>query len=151
MFSEMVRSIRITFTEESIDGPYYHYSHGLKKHQGNCQRIAHGHRSKILIWRNDQLDTKLMEDCAEKWRDIYVATHTDLTHSDNDSHLFSYQAQQGEFTLQIPKSQCYFVNSDTTVELIAQHIADTLAAQTGDAIKVKAYEGVGKGAIAEST
>ncbi len=41
------------------------------------------------------------------------------------------------------------LDSDTTVELIAAHIAGQLKSEfPEDAIRVKAYEGVGKGAIA---
>jgi adenine-specific DNA glycosylase len=42
------------------------------------------------------------------------------------------------------------LDTDTTVELIAAHIADTLKSEfPEDEIRVKAYEGVGKGAIAK--
>ncbi len=149
-FGDSILDIRVQFEEETISGPFYHYSHGLKKHGGNCQRIAHGHRSKIMIWKNGALDETLMQLWADRWRDIYIATRADLLSSDETHHHFSYRAQQGHFNLSIPHDRCYFVETDTTVEYLAQHIADTLSRETGDNIKVKAYEGLAKGAIVET-
>lgn len=151
-FPESVHKLTLTFSIEQINGPYYHYSHGLKKHGGNCQRIAHGHRSKIEIWENGTPSLALMQAWAKAWQDIYVGTEEDCTQDPNiaDNYLFNYTAQQGAFSLSIPKQHCYLVNTDTTVELISEHIASQLKAQTPvSAFKVKAYEGIAKGAISE--
>ncbi len=148
VFGNSVSQVQLTFTTESIDGPYYHYSHGLKKHRGNCQRIAHGHRSRIQIWRNGSLCLASMRRWSGVWQDIYVGTASDIVHQDDQMTEFAYQADQGEFFLKIPNHRCYILPSDTTVELLAQHIADTLYAESPtDKIVVKAYEGIGKGAI----
>lgn len=151
-FPSSVHSLKLRFTPEDIDGPYYHYSHGLKKHGGNCQRIAHGHRSKILIWRNGNLDEALMKQWAKLWQDIYIGTQEDLVNSNSENDFaFEYQAQQGAFKLNIPKSFCYLISSDSTIECISQHIADTLKEEfPDDSFTVKAFEGLAKGAIAES-
>src|SRR5690606_29202179 len=77
LFPESQR-VDISFTPEVIDGAFYHYSHGLKKHLGNCQRIAHGHRSRIAIW-TDGLQSEVLEsDWANRWRDVYLGTRADL-------------------------------------------------------------------------
>ncbi|HBC34035.1 MAG TPA: 6-pyruvoyl tetrahydropterin reductase, partial [Marinobacter adhaerens] len=50
----------------------------------------------------------------------------------------------------LPEDRVYMLDTDTTVELIAAHMADKLKVEFAtDTIRVKAYEGVGKGAIAE--
>ena len=46
---ERVSDIRLTLHEEAIEGASYTYSHGLRRHAGNCQRIAHGHRSRLHV------------------------------------------------------------------------------------------------------
>lgn len=152
-FPSSVKKLDLNFTTEHISGPYYHYSHGLKKHAGNCQRIAHGHRSKIEIWRNNELSHTDMGGWAEKWQDIYIGTVEDLVDTSNSPthYEFAYQSVQGDFFLSLDKSHCYLIDTDTTVEQIAQHVATTLAEQNpGNRFKVKAFEGIGKGAIAKS-
>ncbi|MFO1370468.1 MAG: 6-carboxytetrahydropterin synthase [Marinagarivorans sp.] len=146
-FGPGVSGIELSFRPETLSGPYYHYSHGLKKHLGNCQRIAHGHRSGIQIWRNDVLCHASMQQVAQEWRDIYIGTRADIV-ADHASHWeFAYGASQGEFRLQIPKTAVYLMDDDTTVENITAHLAAKLKATSPqDRWVVKAYEGIGKGA-----
>lgn len=150
-----VDQLRLDFEPENIGSPYYHYSHGLKKHQGNCQRIAHGHRSRIEIWQNGSRSHELERHWAELWADIYIGSHEDLGDQTNldpgiSTLTFQYQAPQGEFRLSLPKDQCYLIDSDTTVELIAAHIADKLsAAHPTASFCVRAFEGINKGAQVE--
>lgn len=152
-FPDSVEKLELTFTPEQIDGPYYHYSHGLKKHGGDCQRIAHGHRSRIEIWRNNRKSPEDMGDWAGKWKDIYLGTREDLLvdHGEDGNLVFQYEARQGDFRLSLPRDCVYLIDTDTTVEFIAQHIARQLKKQhPSDSFIVKAFEGLGKGAIAES-
>ncbi len=143
-----IHTIDLDFTPENISSSYYHYSHGLKKHDGNCQRIAHGHRSTIAIWVNDERSERLEQQWSERWRDIYLATREDLQSETDQYFEFAYQAAQGEFRLKLPKSQCYLIDTDTTVENIAAHIHQQIKAHLPTAhVKVKAFEGMGKGAI----
>lgn len=145
---ETLNRLELTFEHESIGGDFYHYSHGLKKHDGNCQRIAHGHRSQIRIWRNEQDAPELEALWANKFADIYIGTQEDIVQQDDSNIRFAYTTSQGAFELCMPSRCCYLIDSDTTVELIATHIAEQLKQQfPRDAIKVKAYEGMGKGAV----
>ncbi len=151
VFGNTVARLHMSFTPETIDGPYYHYSHGLKKHRGQCQRIAHGHRSRLFIWRNDQLCLASMQHWARRWQDIYIGTREDLMFEKNETMSFRYSAREGDFSLRLPKNRCYLIEQDSTVEHLAQHLADTVGRQfPGELIRVQAFEGIGKGAIAES-
>mgnify|MGYP001945738681 CR=1 FL=1 len=156
-FPVNVDQLTLTFTPEHIDSAFYHYSHGLKKHNGNCQRIAHGHRSRIEIFRNGERSDELEQQWAQRWQDIYIGTAADLCSTDDSSegssdkrYHFAYDAPQGHFELTLPQSQCYLIDTDTTVELIAEHLASTVAASLpGQSILVRAYEGINKGALAQ--
>lgn len=151
LFPDSIDKLSLTFTPETINTPFYHYSHGLKKHAGNCQRIAHGHRSKIEIWRDGQLSSVDMQNWASRWQDIYIGSEEDLIKEEAEHTFFAYEAQQGYFTLSLPSSMVYLIDTDSTVEFIAQHIAKQLKADNPDnSFVVKAYEGLAKGAIATS-
>ncbi|MPW28536.1 hypothetical protein F9L16_05915 [Agarivorans sp. B2Z047] len=155
-----IQDLAITLRHESIDGPYYHYSHGLKKHDGNCQRIAHGHRSTIEIQVDGEYDIDLATSWAMKWRNIYLGSESDeISQQDisfyqqqawQDHYAFAYQSPQGFFELVLPKQETDILPCETTVENLAAYIASTLAkVMEGHSLKVIAYEGVGKGAISE--
>lgn len=151
-----VRDIVIRLREEDTGtSPYYHYSHGLKKHDGNCQRIAHGHRSRIEIFENGRRSRYWEKLWADRWEDIYIATDADLEGTyyidEVPHHRFRYESAQGLFELMLPEDHCYLVDTDTTVEHLAEHIAAQLASEApGKHFLVRAYEGVQKGALAEA-
>tara|TARA_Y100000782_G_scaffold38495_1_gene42947 strand:- start:2103 stop:2939 length:837 start_codon:yes stop_codon:yes gene_type:complete len=151
LFPGEVKGLNIRFVPEKIDGAFYHYSHGLQKHDGNCQRIAHGHRSKIELYINGQRDNDLELEWAERFKEIYIGSESHLTSQSDTVHEYAYQAPQGEFSISLPASVCYLIDTDTTVELIASHLAQQIKlSRPNDEVLVKAYEGVGKGAIAQA-
>ncbi|WP_429012354.1 6-pyruvoyl trahydropterin synthase family protein [Aeromonas veronii] len=157
-----IKDLSLTLRQEAITGAFYHYSHGLKKHDGNCQRIAHGHRSPIEIHVDGERDHELELNWAERWGDIYLGTEEDkvaLTelalspraNAQLGAHHcgFKYVAPQGLFQLAIPSAEVEMIDTDTTVELLACYIARKVKKMVGDKfVKIVAYEGVGKGAIA---
>ncbi|MEN0036454.1 MAG: 6-carboxytetrahydropterin synthase [Cellvibrio sp.] len=154
-FPDSVARLELDFTLEVMDGAYYHYSHGLKKHLGNCQRIAHGHRSRIDIWANGVKSAALEQRWAEEWKDIYIGTRSDLRakpqYQGATYYHFAYEAQQGPFEITLPERCCYLMDTDSTVEFIAHHIAQKTRQENPDSfIRVKAFEGINKGAIAEA-
>ncbi|MFU8896577.1 MAG: 6-carboxytetrahydropterin synthase [Gammaproteobacteria bacterium] len=150
-----VSQVRVSLREESLPGAYYHYSHGLKRHAGNCQRIAHGHRSRIEIYTGGRRNDHWERYWAERWRDIYLGSEEDLVAEtrlgDRRALRFGYHARQGEFELELWRDRCELVPADTTVEQLAAYIAAELhRMDPGTAFRVRAYEGVQKGAIAEN-
>ncbi len=160
-----IKDLSLTLRSERIEGAFYHYSHGLKKHDGNCQRIAHGHRSPVEILVDGERNEELEFNWAERWADIYLGTEEDrvalgelalseraeASLKEGDAHYigFKYVAPQGLFQLAMPAAEVEMIDTDTTIELLAHYIAREVKKQVGDKfVKIVAYEGVGKGAIA---
>ena len=147
-FPVNVEQLTLSFETEAIAGAFYHYSHGLKLHNGNCQRIAHGHRSRILIWLNEERSLELEQLWAQRWQDIYLGFDEDVVGYEDGQIHFAYEAAQGHFELSMPASSCYLIGTQTTVEFLAEHLADAIKQQHPQAqVKVKAFEGINKGAI----
>ena len=146
------QTLKLRLYPETIPSAYYHYTHGLKKHKGHCQRIAHGHRSRIEIYFNDQRQPALETAWSNQLNTKFLGTKEDqcLMRSTHDIYFFSYEAPEGRFELQLPETQCYLMETETTVEYIAEHLATEIQKQYPDVekIEVHAFEGVYKGTIA---
>lgn len=154
-----VAGIHLHLRAEIITTPYYHYTHGLKKHDGNCQRIAHGHRSKIDIYRNGVRCTQSEVYWAKRWQDIYIASEEDAVtlsaltmqfRAETKGYsCYAYESSQGKFELVMPTSATEVIDTDSTVECLAQYIlTEQQQRNPNSEYRVVAYEGVGKGAIA---
>lgn len=148
-----VHDVVVHLRPEVIEGAFYHYTHGLKKHDGNCQRIAHGHRSRLEIHRNGARARDLEAYWSQRWQDIYLATEADRVDTYVDAGIeyshYRYAANQGEFELVLPSSRVETMEQDTTVEWIACYLRDeTQKLEPHARILVKAFEGVNKGAYA---
>jgi 6-pyruvoyl-tetrahydropterin synthase len=147
-----IEQITVNLYLEPQAGRHYQYSHGLRKHEGNCQRIAHGHRSKLEVTVEGQASIHWQDYWCDKWRDIYIGTDRHLLNETEHYYRFAYTAPQGDFELSLPKSQCYLIDTESTVENIAKHLAtETAKLEPGKQVTVKAFEGVAKGAIASAS
>lgn len=147
---ENVQEVLIKLRPEAIDGAYFHYTHGLQKHQGQCQRIAHGHRSRLEILVDGVRNPELEAQWADRLADIYIATDSHIVEAfetEGIEHLrLAYTAAQGDFLISLPREQVFIVPHVSTVENIAIYLAQRVASETSGEILVKAFEGVGKGA-----
>lgn len=153
LLPETLERLSLEFQEEALGtAAYYHYSHGLKKHAGNCQRIAHGHRSRIEIKADGLRDPQLEAMWAARWQDIYLGSKSDLVKQEAEQNHFAYSSEQGDFELTLPADCCELLETDTTVEWIARYIAEQLKQYQQERnldtkVQVKAFEGLGKGAV----
>ena len=150
---ENISNISLDIYTELIPTSFFHYSHGLKKHLGDCQRIAHGHRSRIEIYLNEIRYYNLEQEWAKIWSHIYFVTSEDIVDEYTVNSInylkIKYTAQQGIFELSIQKNNCYIINTDTTIEYLCAHLARKIKDEYNKKkVKVMLYEGVNKGAIA---
>jgi len=153
---ENVKGITLTLRAEQHQSFYYHYSHGLKKHDGNCQRIVHGHRSTLGVWLDGMAMPSVQKQWAQRWADIYLVSEEDVVEAAHLQDINAapgdicsrYHANQGEFELAISAKRTEVLPCDTTVECIADYMAKQIKQAYPDKqVEVRAYEGVGKGAI----
>ncbi len=149
-----VEAIRLTLSDEAIDGAAYTYSHGLKRHAGNCQRIAHGHRSRLHVWQDGARRPALEAEWAERLADRYLVDEADVVEGLDAAFAgrltTRYTAEQGRFALTLPRERCVTMPTPTTVEHIAAWLAGEIARETGRATRVQAFEGIDKGALAQA-
>lgn len=145
-----VHQVTLSLSNEAIDGAAYGYSHGLKRHQGNCQRIAHGHRSRLHIWQAGERQQVLEQRWATWLDNRYLLEQADIESHSEATLTCRYHAAQGEFCITLPADRCSVLPNPTTVENIARWLAQAIAQQSGKATFVQAFEGVNKGAMAEA-
>ncbi|MFQ3789656.1 6-carboxytetrahydropterin synthase [Halomonas sp. A29] len=149
-----ISDIRLRLRAEVIEGAAFTYSHGLKHHAGNCQRIAHGHRSRLHVWQRGERCLALEEQWTGYLNDRYLVDKSDIVKQVEPeirpSLTSRYRAEQGRFQLRLPLERCIVLDTPTTIEYIAAWLARQIAEETGKPTRVQAFEGIDKGAFAEA-
>jgi 6-pyruvoyl-tetrahydropterin synthase len=155
LLPENVTGVKIHLRNEVIESAFYHYTHGLQKHLGQCQRIAHGHRSRIEIQSDGARNAQLEAHWANKLKDSYIATEVhiiDQFQLNGIEHTrMAYHAQQGDFAISLPSDKVFIMPMESTVENIANYLAEIISKDNKLNIVVKAYEGLDKGAFGDAT
>ncbi len=166
-----VDAVKIELIEEELplDKVRFHYTHGLKEHYGNCQRLFHGHQNTVDIEvngvRNFEYERFLAEELFKgnvhfcKWDN--VVNKDDIIKACGEKRPegryfelpqveVEYQASQGFFKGDLPGRAIYFLQEESTVENLSMHFAKLIKARVKetDIVTVNAYEGIAKGARA---
>mgnify|MGYP000043754412 CR=1 FL=1 len=166
---ETVSAIKLSLRSETLEpeASFFHYTHGLKDHYGNCQRLIHGHRSTLNIYRNSVRDYELEELLATDtfsscihfvmWDNI--VNKDEIIKSEDMEHPvgrlpntpvvhITYESEQGVFTAKLPGKICYITPKETTVENLSIHFCSLIKSEyalENEQITVNAFEGIGKG------
>ncbi len=142
-----ITQLRLWLSPAHDQGPY-HYCHGLRQHEGNCQRMAHGHRARMEISLQGQRQHALETHWQKRLQGRYIGAEADLAGTPHQRHRFAYTASQGDFELELPSSRAYLLEAEPTVESLTAHIVGQLAKDhPGQTVVCRAFEGIGKGAI----
>ncbi|MEO1170487.1 MAG: 6-carboxytetrahydropterin synthase [Myxococcota bacterium] len=140
--------------------PSYRYTHGLKLHEGNCQRLIHGHRNIVEVFVDGERSVAGERAVVSQLTDVHFAHIEDL---DRECEVgvrltgglarISFEASQGEFWAEMPAERVLPLNCEPTVENIATYCRDWVARKLrldAERVAVRAYEGLHKGAQAGS-
>jgi 6-pyruvoyl-tetrahydropterin synthase len=164
---EEVHSVEIHLRKEEVlaGQAFFRYSHGITGHEGLCQRLFHGHRSLIEVYVADERRHDLEQWLAHEVLGsvVHIASMSQLVNpaadlrpgvrSEHQTPLtLAYEASKGRYEATVPANRVFLVENETSIEAITQELARLIASEgvdLGAPIKVKCFEGIGKGAIAE--
>lgn len=139
--------------------PNFRYTHGLRLHQGNCQRLFHGHRNPIEVWVKGERSKDWEAELASEWENAHFARESTVENRASvdlplgerrknltTSAIVSYQSPQGLFRAEIPASRIVLLPSEPSIEKIAEASLQWLLRRgLQDEFRVVAYEGLNKG------
>jgi 6-pyruvoyl-tetrahydropterin synthase len=161
-----VKAVKITLASEARfrSEANFRYTHGLRRHDGNCQRLFHGHRNPVEVWQGEGRVDHLEAFLAGEWDNVHYAhAATVLNRADLDLPMgmrnkrlpglaqLEYVSPQGKFWGTVPASRLVLMPEEPTIENIARLGLERLR-QHGvkGPLRVVAYEGLNKGASISS-
>lgn len=142
---------------------FIRYTHGIARHEGNCQRLFHGHRCRLQIFvgeeRRPDLEHYVARDVLGS--NVHIATPSQfrLGHVPTGTRgttrelvTLAYEGSQGAFEAVLPADRVFVVANETSIECIAAELAKLVKREEGtaDRVRVICYEGIDKGAVAEA-
>ncbi len=159
-----VHQLVVKLREEAIapTEASYRYTHGITGHNGLCQRLFHGHRSRIEVFvgeeRRPDLEHYVVREVFAT--NVHIATLSQIKSGQGkvgfrgttaDPITLAYTGSLGSFEATLPSNRVFFVEGETSVEALAREVALLIKReeQTSEKIRVVCYEGIDKGA--EST
>lgn len=149
--SVQLDDVFIVPSEATIHVPFT-YVHGLRNSSSyGCKNIAHGHRSFIAV---DAVDTARAEQslrCIAEDMNRVLIDKQNITHVNANSEeiTLEYKSTRGKFKMTVPGDIGKVLSTETTVENLAEYIANTYRGTllAIGARRVWVSEGLSKGAV----
>ncbi len=152
--------LQIRLSEEKVHETtaFFRYTHGLSKHGGRCQRLFHGHRSRIEVKiaeeRRPDLEHYVCRELLGPF--IHLASPDQYRAGDweplsrgrgNDPIELNYSGQAGYFRCVVPRSWVFMLRGHTSIEKVAEDVAAFLFEKENrqQSVEVRVFEGVNKG------
>jgi 6-pyruvoyl-tetrahydropterin synthase len=143
----------------------FRYTHGLRFHAGNCQRLFHGHRNPVEIWVNGIRSAEWETRLAKEWDGAHFVALSTLKNpvalglvsgERHPEHTgvaeVEYSGSQGRFRGRLPASRVILTNSEPSIETMSALALERLRSWgLRGRLRVVAYEGLNKGAACEET
>lgn len=159
-----VHGVRITLAPEprcSTEASF-RYTHGLKHHDGNCQRLLHGHRNVIEALWDGRRDAELEAFLAATFADAHFAHAGDVEDFEASGLVLGtrdaarpgfvsirYRAAQGEFAARLPAARLIAFEVEPSIENMTRRAWELVRERfelDGARLVVRGYEGLQKGA-----
>lgn len=154
--SVKLREEQIAPTEAS-----FRYTHGITGHNGLCQRLFHGHRSRMEIYIGEERRPDLEHFVVREilGNSVHIATLNQIKSGNgeigqrgktDEPLTLAYSGTLGNFEATLPSNRVFFVEGETSIESIAREIARVIKREErpNDRIRTVCYEGIDKGAEA---
>ena len=141
----------------------FRYTHGIADHSGMCQRLFHGHKSRILCYvgeeRRPDYEHYLVRDILGS--QVHIATPsqqksgplipTGYRGKTKEAVTLAYEGSQGYFEATMPADRIFMVEHETSIECITRELAKVVKREenTPEKVKIICFEGVDKGSMAE--
>lgn len=140
--------------------PNFRYTHGLRLHNGNCQRLLHGHRNPVEVWLEGKRSTEWENFLVKEWENAHFTFAPTLKnraeldfalgrrqHQHPGMAEIEYESPQGFFRAEISASRIILLETEPSIENIARLGANRLRSEgILQELRVVAYEGLNKGA-----
>ncbi len=145
--------LRITASlreSEAEDGLYFRYTHGLPGHEGNCQRLLHGHLGRVRVQENGSHCQPLEDYLAQKIlpRNMHFLNSQHVT-ARGERLSLAYASSQGYFAATLPCQHAIVLPAmESSIEAITHYLAAQLRQHVTPipSAEIICYEGLDKGA-----
>ena len=135
---------------EAGDGLDFRYTHGLPGHEGNCQRLLHGHCGRVQVRENGSHCQPLEDYLAQKIlpRNVHFLNSQHVT-ARGQRLSMAYESSQGYFAATFPPQHAVILPAmESSIETITHYLAAQLRQHVTPTPRAEiiCYEGMDKGA-----